>query len=161
MTKRTNFFFFTLVLGVIASCSVDRDPCLLPKNTSMRLGTYQLVDTNNAVIDSFLPKPIWIAIDSNRGIQFLDNSSKFSLQLSSITDSCRYTLQPDSAIASYDTLTFYYERRLQFLSNSCGYTYFFLLKNIRTTLNNIDSVKLTNPEVNSDANTQEHVQIFF
>lgn len=161
MIKAANYITSIIALLFTMSCSIDRDPCLLPTTTSMRLGTYQVVDSNGAVIDTFLPKPIWIAIDSNRGIQFADKTAKYSLQLSSVTDSCRYAIQPDSALAFFDTLIFYYDRHLQFLSNSCGYTYYFSLKNIRTTYHQIDSVKISNAEVNSDANSQEHVQIYF
>jgi len=161
MTDNRYCILLILILLSLASCSVDRDPCLLPKNTSLRIGTYQNNDTSAIISDTFLPKPIWFAVDSPIGIQFPDRTAKFSLLLASITDSCRYAIQPDSAIVSFDTLTFYYDRKLQFLSNACGYTYYFNLKRVRTTFNNIDSVKLTNTEVNSNANSQEHVQIFF
>lgn len=160
INRRFGVALFSLLIFV-ASCSVDRDPCLLPKTTTLRIGTYQVVDTSNVVTDSLLPKPIWIAIDSNRGILFGEDISKFGLTLSSVADSCRYAIQPDSAVASFDTLTFYYQRRLQFLSNACSYTYYFNLTSVRTTYNAIDSLKITNTDVNSDANSQEHVQIFF
>lgn len=161
MTKTTPYIFFVVASILAASCSMDRDPCLQPVTTSMRLGAYRVIDSNKAVIDSFLPKPIWIAIDSDRGMQFADRTAKFSLQLSSVTDSCRYAIQPDSALAFFDTLTFYYDRHLQFLSNSCGYTYYYSLKSIRTTYHQVDSVKISNTDVNSDANSREHVQIYF
>jgi len=161
MTKTTLCILFVFAGLWTASCTVDRDPCLLPTNTSLRLGAYQVNDSNNAIIDSFLPKPVWIAIDSARGIQFTDKTAKFSLRLSSVTDSCRYALQPDSAIAAFDTLTFYYDRHLQFLSNPCGYTHYFSLKHIRSTYHQVDSVRISNAEVNSDANSPEHVQIYF
>jgi hypothetical protein len=160
MTKKTNYILL-FTLFIISSCSVDRDPCLLPKTTSLRVGSYK-IDTSGNKVDSVLAKPIWIALrpDSLIGSIYY-SSAKFSLLLSSIHDSCRYILQPDSATASFDTLTFFYDRQLQFLSNACGYTYYFNLKSIRSTYNNIDSVKLTNPEVNTNANTAEHVQIYF
>lgn len=161
MIKKTHALFF-LILIVFAACSsVDRDPCLLPKTTSMRVGAYQ-VDTSGSVIDSVLPSPLWVALTPDSLIGALyTNSSEFYLLLSSVDDSCSYVLQPDTSIATVDTITFYYDRQLQFLSNACGYTYYFNLKSISTTFHNIDSVKLNNTEVNSDANTAEHVQIFF
>jgi hypothetical protein len=151
-----------LLLGFfMATCSVDRDPCLLPKTTSLRVGTYK-IDTSGAAVDSVLPSPLWVPLtaDSLQGILY-SSTAKFSLSLSSVTDSCRYILQPDTSVFSSDTLTFFYDRTLHFLSNACGYNYYFHLKTVRTTLHNIDSVKLTNTEVNSDANSAEHVQIFF
>lgn len=162
MIKLKFYQLIFLEMLCLASCSIDRDPCLLPKTTSIRVGAYQVIDSSKAVVDSLLPRPIWIAIvsDSLKGLLYPAKTSKFSLLLSPIDDSCRYILQPDSAINSFDTVIFHYQRRLQFLSNACGYTYFFNLTQIRTTFQNIDSIIINNAEVNSDANTPEHVQIF-
>jgi len=161
MIRPSFILFICISLLTIVSCSVDRDPCLLPKTTSLRLGAYQVIDSSQTVTDSALPHPLWIAIDSNIALQYPEKTSKFTLLLSSLADSCRFALQPDSAVASFDTLTFYYQRQLQFLSNSCGYTYYFNITSVKNTFHNLDSVKLQNTTVNSDANSKEHLQLFF
>ncbi len=164
MIKKTQqyFIFIILLSSFWAACDKERDPCLQPKTVSIRIGTYQPADTGVTVIDSLLPHPIWTAVDDTfKSILFPEKTAKFSLLLSTISDSCQYIMQPDSAILSFDTITFYYARKLQFLSNACGYSYFFLLNDIKYTQNNIDSLIINNPDVNSSANTPEHVQIYF
>ena len=151
------FFCFSVFLF---SCEQERDPCLQPTTVPLRVVAKQIV-SDSSVIDTLLPKPVWIAIDSLRGFQFPPRTSLFQLLLSPLVDTCRYALQPDSSVASFDTLTFFYGRKLQFISNACGYTYFFSLQRINTTKHNIDSVAINNADVTSNANTPEHVQIFF
>jgi hypothetical protein len=133
---------------------------LQPTTVPVRVVTKQyLADTS--FVDSLLPKPIWRAIDSGVSFTYLEDVSHFPLLLSPLADSCRYALQPDSAIASFDTIQFYYTRRLQFLSNACGFTHFYSLDKVTTTRHNIDSVKITNTDVNLNASSPEHVQIIF
>ena len=162
MIKTKIALLIIIIAAVVTGCnSGDDSPCLLPQTTYLRIGTYQNSDTSNAIFDTALPKPVWIAIDSGVIIQYAAKSNKFALTLSPLADSCRYVLQPDSAIQSYDTLVFYYEKNEQFLSTACGYTYFYNLLSLKTSFNNIDSAVIKNPVVNNDVNTQEHLQIFF
>ena len=156
------FFVFLLCVFIVAfaSCEQERDPCLQPTTAYLRIRSMKNV-SDSTVADSLLPNPQWIAIDSAVILQFSKKSSGFSLSLNPLADSARYALQPDSAITSYDTLTFYYGRKLQFLSNACGYTYFYILRDIKATLHNIDSFRIKNDEVNGNVNTPQHVQVFF
>jgi hypothetical protein len=157
-----NGYWCLLILCAVClvACEQERDPCLQPKTVPMRVVARQ-PDSDTTTIDTLLPGAVWIGIDSMFAIGFPENSSAFSLLLSPLADSSRYALQPDSAIASFDTLTFYYRRKLQFLSNACGFTYFFSLDSIHATAHNIDSFKINNADVNQDASSPEHVQIFF
>jgi len=159
MTKTTWFLCFCAFV-FLYSCETERDPCLQP--TSVPLRIHALRPSNDtSSIDTLLPDPWWKPLDSPVALTFGSNVSNFNLLLSPISDSCKYTLQPDTAVAAFDTLTFYYNRRLQFISNACGYTYFFTLLQVRSTTHNIDSVKLNNGDVNSNVNTPEHVKIYF
>lgn len=162
MTKLLPYIIGFVCCTSLLACSVDREPCLLPKTTLVRLGTYQ-IDIAGKTIDSLLPSPMFVAIaqDSLKGLRFQDRTSKFSLTLANHTDSCQYLLIPDSSIGTIDTLTFHYQRRIQFLSNSCGYTFFYQLTNLLSTHHNIDSVIIKNDQINNDANSPEHVQIYF
>jgi hypothetical protein len=149
--------FFLLLIA----CEQERDPCLQPITATMRVIAKQpLTDTTS--IDTLLPHPVWFRVDTAIGLLYSKETARFSLLLSPLADSATYVLAPDSAaIASKDTLTFFYERKLQFLSNACGFTYFYSLQKIRSSSHNIDSVKIVNNDVNLNASSPEHVQIFF
>jgi hypothetical protein len=162
MTKKDGQFLVILFLlsCLWISCETERDPCLQPKTVPLRLIAKRPI-TDSTTVDTLLPHPIWITVDSLDTLKYGAKTSNFSLLLSSITDSCRYALQPDTALVSFDTITFYYDRRLQFISNACGFTYFYTLKTLKSTTHNIDSVKINNADVNQNASTPEHVQIYF
>ena len=148
--------FFVLLVA----CEQERDPCLQPTSVSMRVVAKRPI-TDTTVTDSLLPHPIWLRIDTSLGILYPKKTGQFSLLLSPLADSCSYALVPDSAaINSRDTLTFVYDRRLQFLSNACGFSYFYSLQRVRTSRHNIDSVKIINADVNLNASSPEHVQIY-
>ena len=145
---------------LMTSCEQERSPCLQPTIVYVRAHTYQHL-ADSTTTDTLLPNPRWIAIDSGITLVYERKVSNFAFTLNPLADSARYALQPDSAVARFDTMVFYYKKRLQFLSNSCGYTYFYSLEDIKSTLHLIDSVKLENADVNNNVNTAEHVQIYF
>lgn len=159
MNRNLVIVLLSVVLFLFA-CEQERDPCLQPTTVPLRIRAVKPV-SDTTVTDSLLPHPLWIAIDSGRGVIFPENSSVFNILLSPLSDSCRYAVQPDSAVAARDTLVFYYSKHLQFLSNACGYTYFYTLLHIGSTHHLLDSVKINNDDVTSNANTPDHVQVFF
>ena len=147
-----------------ASCETERDPCLTPRSTLARAGAYRRVsDTTNQVADSALPSPVFIALtsytDTNAFIQTVTRN-KFTFQLSDVSDTCRWILRPDSASALQDTLTFLYSRQLHFISNACGYNYYFYLRQVTATHNAIDSVSISNNDITSNASV-ENIRIYF
>lgn len=155
-----------MLLAVVCfcACNQERDPCLQPTTSLMRIGCYKIADTGTAVLDTLLPN-INLYADSNGYYKYwyygLNGVSKLSLLLSSTTDSNTWYLQPDSAVNILDTLKFHYTRSLQFISNGCGYTYFFHLNKVISTHHLIDSIQVTNSEVNLNANGAEHLKIYF
>jgi hypothetical protein len=104
---------------------------------------------------------VLLPIGSQTGFSF-SATSKLSLFLSPHADSCQYILSTDTALVTelLDTLTFRYDRRTQFLSNACGYTYFFTLRSVDATTNRLDSVRVTSTDVTNDANV-EHLRLFY
>lgn len=151
---------FCLLLG---ACEQERPPCLQPRTVSLIAGCYQNADTGLTSRDTLLPNlnAAGLFADSLKlWILGSKNVRQFPLTLSPLADSCQWVIQPDSAATPLDTLTFMYNRRLQFISNACGYTYFYTLNQVRFTRYNIDSVIIRNPTVNSDANIQ-HIRIYF
>jgi len=154
------FLLVVFVAGYFSSCEVERDPCLQPTTAYLRVHTMKALP-DSTVADSLLPSPRWTAIDSGVTLVFGNKTSRFSLSLNPNADSSRYAVQPDSNTVVLDTLTFFYNRKFQFLSNACGYTYFFNLQRIKTTFHNIDSALLRNDEINGNVNTPDHVQVFY
>jgi len=166
MTRRKAAFilFICLLATCYISCTQERDPCLQPKIMLLRIGAYQRVDT--ATTDTSLPHPFVAAIDFNDSIKAVNDgsaaTSKFSVYLSPQADSARWLIWPDTALSvnTADTITFYYDKSLQFLSNACGYTYFYNLHSVHTTNHSIDSAVISNYSVNDDA-SKEHLKIYY
>lgn len=165
MIRFKQFIYTSALLLVVLtfgqSCERIGDPCLEPKTVSLTFKTYVPADTGSAGVLVNLPKAVVGLIDTvgitANGVE----ASTFTTLLSTIADSARVYIWPDSVVTTpMDTVTFYYQRNLQFISTACGYTYFYSLTDVRTTTNNIDSVVIINTEVNTDANA-EHVKIFF
>lgn len=160
MTDRLKLWLLAgLLFTGLISCEQERDPCLQPTTAYLRVRSVKMVsDTTH--VDTLLTNPRWIAIDSQVALVFDRRTAAFNLLLNPSADSARYALQPDSAVAAYDTLVFYYERRLKFLSNACGYTYFYTLHDVKSTHHELDSVLIRNNDVDGNVNTPEHVQVY-
>lgn len=144
------------------ACEKERDPCLQPTVMPVRFGTYQPADTGSLGRDTTLPAAVVGLADTPVLWYYGSKANKFSIVFSPIADSVRWIIAPDTndRTNGTDTITFYYDRKVQFLSTGCGYTYFYTIKNIATTNKRIDSVKITGTEVTSDAKI-EHVKIFY
>jgi hypothetical protein len=59
-----------------------------------------------------------------------------------------------------DTISFVYERKLKFISNACGYSHDYLIKEVISTNRNLDSVRVSNHSVTTKAGI-ENVKIYF
>ncbi len=150
-----------LLLAGLAGCRKDelRDPCLQPTNVAVRLALKQVRDTMR--VDTGLPKAILLPIGGQTGLQFANGATTLSAYLSPQADSCRYIISADSFATVPDTLSFFYSRKITFLSNACGFTTFFTLSGATATRNAIDSFRLVNPLVNNDANSPAHLLLYF
>lgn len=147
---------FLMAAMHMQSCSKDeRDPCLQPRTTVLLARTYRHADTGTATPDTLLPNPVLRPLTGGLTQYYfggIKRLGRFTFSLSNIADSSRWVLRPDSAIAVEDTLTFYYQRQLRFLSNACGFTNFYNLQSVTTTKNAIDSAIIDRPDITSDAN---------
>ncbi len=165
--RRFYLLLFAIVCICWVSCDRQKDPCLQPVRTGLRIGIYKAVESDTGIVtlDSLLPNVMIGALDSPTYFVFAGkNINKIdSVVLSPLNDSTSIFIQPDSARTSAfdkDTITFYYSRNIHFISNACGYTTYYTINNLRYTVNNIDSVKLVNGNVSNDANI-EHVKIYY
>jgi hypothetical protein len=145
------------------SCTQTRQPCLTPKTAGLNVECVHLVtDTSTVPVDTVLQAAVFIALTDSAKVEVIDSlyNSLFTLSLSPVASSCKYMIATDTLSSSlYDTLTFFYQRNLQFLSNACGYTYFYYLDSVHTSHFNIDSVIIANASVTNNVNT-EHVKIY-
>ncbi len=164
MIKPAYLLWCVASLMVLIACKKDeRDPCLQPVTTVLRAHTYHHADTGAATPDTLLPNPVFIPLTGGSVLYYYGGQkriSQFGLSLSKAYDSCSWIIRPDSAVTLQDTLTFYYERQLRFLSNSCGYTNYFNLNRVTTTHNGLDSAIINRADVTADVNVL-HLKLYY
>jgi hypothetical protein len=161
MTKQLYFLtMLALVAVVLAACNKEREPCLTLKTAQLNINTVQFRDTSRNATDTALRSAVFGAL-TDRGVQavrYLSASANFTISLSPGSDTCTWLIATDTT-ATYDTLQFYYARNLKFISNACGYTYFYSVSAVTTTHNSIDSVIITDPAVTNNVNSK-NLRIF-
>jgi hypothetical protein len=151
-----------IACALLAACSRERQPCLSLKTAVLNVSCVRYRDTGNTFIDTALPRARLAAV-TDSGVQifyYSQPASLFTISLSPGSDTCRWLITTDSSNYEFDTLSMYYKRKLEFLSNACGYTYFYNLTGITTSHNNIDSVIITDPGVTNNVNSK-HLRIYF
>lgn len=166
MTKPLRYLaviFAAVALFTGASCTQQRLPCMEPRMAVLNIKTLHFkLATDTKPVDTGLPSAVFIALtqQGKKGLIF-STASSFNLSLSSVSDSSVWTFSTDSLTKNTidDTLVFYHRRNLHFISNACGYTYYFDLDSVHSTKNNIDSLRIMNPEVTNNVNTN-HLQIY-
>lgn len=152
------FAFFPLFF---TACKQERQPCLTPKTAILNVETMHIPSPGAAPVDTAGPHPVLLAVTAT-GEQggYYTQVATFTLSLSPDADTCVWLYATDTASAVLpDTITFRYQRNLQFLSNACGYAYFYYLKTVQTTTHNIDSVRITDANVTNNVNTK-HLRIY-
>src|SRR6185312_482741 len=136
MINRTKYslFIFIALCGILwAACKQQRQPCLTPKTVNLSVETMHLpTDTSTVFFDTILPTALFTAFTKNGFQPFISRQQQFqfSLTLSPDTEFCQWAFTIDTLGTIVDTLSFYYQRDRQFLSNACGYTYFYTLDSI-------------------------------
>jgi hypothetical protein len=145
------------------ACTQQRQPCLTPKIASLIMETIHFKsDTSTVFVDTALPSAVFIPLTNVAAYKITyPLASSFTLSLSPDSNACqwRFTTDTLNAVAYYDTLTFYYQRKLQFLSNACGYTDFYSIDSVHTTHNIVDSLHVINTSVTNNVNTK-HLQVY-
>lgn len=152
-----------LAILLLAACTQERQPCLTPKIASLNMRFVHFandtaVNNFNNALDTALPMAQLVAITGTGldGKQYTAPAANFTIQLSPVADSCQWMVRADTiSTRPYDTMTFYYQRQLTFLSNACGFTNFYALDSVHTTHSSIDSVILLNRSVTNDVNTRQ------
>ena len=159
------FILFALCGIVWLACTQERQPCATPLVASLNMEMqHVLTDTSTIFVDTALPGAEFIPISNipNKGpdTDIYPQSSSFTISLSTDHDTCRWAFTTDSSHYGFDTITFYYQKNLQFISNSCGYSYFYNLDTVFATHSNpiypiIDSIHILNKSVTNNVNTTQ------
>ena len=161
---RGRYFLFILFVfsGLWVACTQTRDPCLTPKIASLNIEMMHLpIVGDTAFVDTALPAALFrpLSVSVNNPYTIYPQQADFTISLSPDSNVCQWVFATDTPAYQFDTLTFRYQRNLQFISNACGFTYFYTLDTVLTTHVNIDSLHIINPSVTNNVNTK-HVQIF-
>lgn len=148
------------VCGVLA-CSQQRQACLTPKIATLSIGTIHYnSDTATVAVDTAIPAAVFSPLTGAANVYTIyPQQSSFTVSLSPDTTFCRWQFTTDSFLYQPDTISFYYRRHLQFLSNACGFTYFYDIDSVKTTHFIIDSVHILNTSVTNNVNTK-HLQVY-
>lgn len=118
--------------------------------------TYTKPKINDTVFDFSWMK----VINEDSAFQFASNGNYMGVIFNSNKDSIQYIFTPDTTKSLLDTITIFYTPKVHFISNSCGYTYFYNINHINTTNHYIDSFAITTAEVNNTASTRNISLIF-
>lgn len=175
MTRTDKYLMAVLVVicGITGmGCKQQRTPCLTSKAAPLTLETMHITYAGDtAFVDTALATAVFVALTNTRdtGLEYLQQQSVFNISLSPDTNYCRWLFTSDTSAGNrnFDTLTFFYRRDLQFLSNACGYTYFYSLDSVHVTHYSlltpqfvIDSVSISNASVTNNANTTKNLRIY-
>jgi hypothetical protein len=118
-------------------------------------------DTATVFVDTALPAAFLVAFTDSgeKAIIYRNQTADFTISLSSVSNSCKWGFTTDTTGNHLDTLTFFYQRKVQFISNACSFAYFYTLDSVQTTRHMIDSLLITNTNVTNNVNTT-HLHIF-
>ena len=170
MIRKNKYRILTLIAlcsAIWAACTQSQSQCQTPTIASLNMVCMHLTtDTGTIFSDTALPYAYWIAF-TNSGPKYIlydVQNSNFTISLSSDDTICKWGFTTDTTMSTInrnnlDTLTFFYQRQVQFISNACGYAYFYNLDTVITTHRIIDSVLITNASVTNNVNTTQ-LQIY-
>ena len=154
----------TIVLILIAAMGMacnNTSTCLTPKTVVLRAGFY-VMQNDTLQADSMLINANVIIDGASSLFGFnLKNASSFQTTISPTADSVVVYFQSDSTSfdpETIDTIRVFYTSKLNFISTACGYEYYHTLNGAKSTHNSIDTVKISNAELDGNANT-EHLAI--
>ncbi len=147
---------FILIAALGFSCKDEFTICDLPTAVRMKCGFYQ----SNAGTETEIAAPFLtvIKISSPNPDYALPTVSKFSLSLNPIADSVQYQISVREA-SMPDTVTFVYTSEQINVSAICGNIYVNNLTRVTTTINTLDSVKISNNTINTTSG--ENLRIYF
>lgn len=133
------------------------------KDTLILTDTSAIDTTIISYRDTLLATPTMatFSYDSNFIITGLNNISTMPFSLDPDLETIQYIVTPDANEPdSTDTLTVNYQSELHFISNDCGFTYYYDLVSASITKHHFDSVAITENEVTIEGN-KRHIRLYF
>ncbi|HTO14663.1 MAG TPA: DUF6452 family protein [Edaphocola sp.] len=163
-------FFMTL----ISSCTKDVQECYTPTNVPLVVG-FRVIDTV-VKVDSlnrpdttveFRDTALYFPLlhttvgDTFYSFQGDRSSTGMGIFLNPDTNYMQYLLQPNQDVPLLDTINIYYDHQEHFISNDCGYTYFYNIKQLKggSPRKLLDSFEITNPEVSTTQ--KRNISLYF
>ncbi|RQO31305.1 hypothetical protein DBR32_04905 [Taibaiella sp. KBW10] len=112
--------------------------------------------------DTTLNYPSMLSVNEDSVIKFLGGfkATQMAVMFNPEKPVITYRFQPDSTVNQYDTIRLYYKPSYHFISNACGYTYYYKLDSVRTTKHLLDSAFVNVADVTQSAQ-DKHVKLYF
>lgn len=165
--KRLIIIILYLSIIGIYSCEKSKPECYVPVNIltrnefvvkqaihydSTRTEDSISIQVDTTVIsyrDTGFKAPTMKSIDMPQNLIIYGgaNASVIGVPLEPQRQSLSYVIQYDTAVASFDTITYYYKTNNYFISNACGFTNSFYIDSIHITKNTLDSFGLIKPNI--------------
>lgn len=163
---------------LLASCESKEPECYEPVNVNAYIAfKWKKYDSVEQVVSVIGKDTIWqTVLDStfrdtilraaeiqvigeDSTLRIVSNGNYTGVPFNPAKDTIRYRFRVDTAATLFDTLVFYYDPVVHFVSNNCGYTYYFNLRNVKVTGHAIDSSSLVDINVTNDVQ-KRNVQLY-
>jgi hypothetical protein len=155
MSRFQKYFVLLAMTALLIMSCARNTACDESLNSSVNLQFYRITDgeEETASFDNITA----YGLNSNSLIYDLkDSLSSVFLPLNQLQDNCIFVLSIESIV---DTLWFDYTRKLDFISENCGYAMRFSITSMEATHHLIDSISIINPVVNN--NESENIKVFY
>ncbi len=154
-TKILYLFTSLSLLAALSSCE-EKTICDLATDVPLRAKFYSILN-DTLEVDTITGSFSVIGIGASDSLAAgLTSQNSVQFTLNPFQDKTEYQLIFDGVS---DTLSISYERKLELVSELCGFITNFDIKKLESTYNYIDSVALINSEVRTE--NEQHVKIYF
>ena len=146
--KSKSFLLLIICLSFLAACKDEYTICDLSKDVRFIGSFYQR--NNGADVLTPAPNLNIIQLSNNTALYTQQvNAATFSYPLNPQVDSAKYSFKLANNLQA-DTVTIVYTSTGTNLSLECGAVIYHNISRITSTLNTIDSIKITNPLLNTN-----------
>lgn len=179
VAKRFKYFAVLLLMAWgMAACEPETPECYEPDHITTNLNfikkqvdTVHIVDSTTGMSrdslvitfpDTFMKSPSAYSLQNSNNVSIMaqPNSASVAVLMNPDSNAIAYRVQYDSTVFEADTITIYYKPSLHFISNACGYTYYYRIDSVNGTRNVLDSVFILNDAVTNEASTR-HIGLYF
>ncbi len=146
--KKKLILIFIVGINFFTSCKDEYTLCDLSKDVRFIASFNQRINGTDVLMAA--PNLSITQLSNNSALYTQQvNVSTFSFPLSPVADSAKYSFKLANNLQA-DTVTIIYTSTGTNLSLECGPVTYHNISKIKTTTNTLDSVKITNPVLNTD-----------